>query len=286
MRYNKNMKYDILNTEDYAEPRCVLCNTPMSKPADPIIPIDRILSKYDQLMDRQDFSAAERHLEYWLNESVALSDKRGEFAVHNEIMGFYRMRGKFDHAIEHAERAIKLISDLDLSGSITEGTCLLNSATVFDAAGKTKKSIELFERAESVYISVLPKEDTRFAGLYNNFGLALSAAKKYDKALDCFIKALNFTSDSSHGKLEKAITYLNMADVYSVYLTSDAAEEKVSSCLEKANIILSSDDVTHDGYYAFVCEKCAPVFRYYGWFLYAEELSSASNKIYEKLRNM
>ena len=36
-----------------------------------------------------------------------------------------------------------------------------------------------------------------------------------------------------------------------------------------------------DGYYAFVCEKCASVFGYYGHFAYEKELYERSRRIYE-----
>ena len=36
-----------------------------------------------------------------------------------------------------------------------------------------------------------------------------------------------------------------------------------------------------DGYYAFVCEKCASVFGYYGFFMYEKELHERSRRIYE-----
>lgn len=280
------MKNKLIYKEDYLEPQCLLCTNSLSKPSESVVPVNRILSKYDELMERQDFGAAERHLKYWLNEAIALSDKRGEFAVRNESMGFYRMRGKTKPAIEHAGKALELISEIGLTGSVTEGTCLLNSATVFDAAGEINKSIELFERAEAVYIAVLPEGDNRFAGLYNNYGLALLAAKRYDDALNCFTKALKNTSDSPRGRLEQAITHLNMADVYSSCLTPDEAEEKISSCLDTAVNLLSSSDIPDDGYYAFVCEKCAPVLKYYGRFADAEEISAKSQLIYENIRNM
>ena len=36
------------------------------------------------------------------------------------------------------------------------------------------------------------------------------------------------------------------------------------------------------GYYAFVCEKCAPAFSYYGYFLAAQELERRAKEIYER----
>ena len=37
-----------------------------------------------------------------------------------------------------------------------------------------------------------------------------------------------------------------------------------------------------DGYYAFVCEKCASVFGYYGRFFYDGELRARARGIYER----
>ena len=37
-----------------------------------------------------------------------------------------------------------------------------------------------------------------------------------------------------------------------------------------------------DGYYAFVCEKCASVFGYYGRFFYEKELTERARRIYER----
>ena len=37
-----------------------------------------------------------------------------------------------------------------------------------------------------------------------------------------------------------------------------------------------------DGYYAFVCEKCASVFGYFGYFVYEKELEKRARDIYER----
>ena len=36
------------------------------------------------------------------------------------------------------------------------------------------------------------------------------------------------------------------------------------------------------GYYAFVCEKCAPTFEYYGYFLAAQDLNERAEAGYNK----
>ena len=60
----------------------------------------------------------------------------------------------------------------------------------------------------------------------------------------------------------------------------EAAEPRIFELLDKAYDLLNTPDVTHDGYYAFVCEKCAPTFAYYGYFMDAEELTKRAEAIY------
>ena len=54
----------------------------------------------------------------------------------------------------------------------------------------------------------------------------------------------------------------------------------LNRCLEKAQVLLDLPALARDGNYAFVCGKCASVFGYYGWFLYAEELRRRADEIY------
>ena len=80
--------------------------------------------------------------------------------------------------------------------------------------------------------------------------------------------------------LEQAITYLNMADVLEAEKGSEEAEAGIGEYLDKAYDLLDTPGVPHGGYYAFVCEKCAPVFDHYGYFLAAQELRTRAEKIY------
>ena len=50
----------------------------------------------------------------------------------------------------------------------------------------------------------------------------------------------------------------------------------------KAEKLLYTESLPRDGYYAFVCEKCAPVFAYYGYFLTEQELHRRAGEIYER----
>ena len=58
--------------------------------------------------------------------------------------------------------------------------------------------------------------------------------------------------------------------------------EEIDILLDKAQKVLNENYSETDGNYAFVCEKCAPTFGYYGRFLYENELKERARVIYER----
>ena len=66
----KDQNNIILGPEDYAEPRCLLCDEPygMAPEVKPV-PQQRIVEKVNDYMSRRDYAGVERHLKYWLEEA-------------------------------------------------------------------------------------------------------------------------------------------------------------------------------------------------------------------------
>lgn len=89
-------------------------------------------------------------------------------------------------------------------------------------------------------------------------------------------------SKKESGELEVAITYLNLANLEEARLGAEKSEAIVDKYVEKAYELLNKDYLPRNGYYAFVCEKCAPTFGYYGRFLYEKELRDRARDIYER----
>lgn len=272
---------DVLHPEDYVEPRCVLCGEPYgAEPKPVLIPRDRVLEKFDTYMAQKDYASAERHMQYWLAEAEAGRDKQGQFQICNELMGYYRKIGKRGEALDSVRRALKLVREMHMEDSVTGATALLNAATVYDAFGMAEKSVDLFRQARVIYERELSEDDPRRGGLYNNMALALAAVQAYDEAQALYLAALRIMENAPRGKLEQAITYLNLADAVYAQLGAQEADETVQSCLETAQKLLDDPAEARDGYYAFVCEKCACAFRYHGWFLFAGELEKRAEDIY------
>lgn len=272
-------RYAPLSREDYEEPRCVLC---MDKDAPTPIPQRRVREKLDEYMSRRDYAGAERHLKYWLSEAQQTGDLRGEFFVRGEMMGHYRKAGDKEQAILNANEGLNLIEKLGFEGTVSAGTAYVNAATVYDAFGMPERSIELFEKARAIYEGNLAPDDERLGGLYNNMGLAYMALRRFGAAYEAFLKALDVMGHAKYGALEQAITYLNLANAVELEHGLEKGEEKIEQYLDKAARLLDDPTPPRDGYYAFVCEKCAPTFDYHGYFLVAADLNERARAIYER----
>ena len=242
--------------------------------------VDRILSKLDEYLHKNDYVSAERHLVYWLDEATKAGDVRAELPICNELMGLFRKLGREDDAIGCAERALSVVDTNGLGKQVGAATTYLNAATVYKAFGRAANGIGLFERAKEIYERELDAHDARLAGLYNNMALALVDLGRFREAEEYYNQAVAILQNSATGVPEIAITYLNMASAAEAEHGLEDAAEQIEELLNRAERLLE-EYRTRDGYYAFVCEKCATVFDYYGHFFYANELKARAGRIYE-----
>lgn len=270
-----------LRPEDYLEPECPLCETPYgTAPQIKPVPQQRIIEKMDEYMSRRDYAGAERHLLYWLEEAKLGNDLRGQLMIRNELIGHYRKTNNKEKAIASGEEALRLVKLLDFDGTISSGTTYTNYATALNAFGENEKSLQLFQKARTVYEAAERTSPELLGGLYNNMALTCVAAGLYPQAYELYEKALEKMATVPNGVLEMAITYLNIANAEEAEKGMEAAETRIFELLDKAAELLDTPSVPHDGYYAFVCEKCAPVFAYYGYFMNAEDLKKRAEDIY------
>ena len=240
---------------------------------------DRILSKLDEYLNKNDYDSAERHLLYWLQEAATAKDARAELLVRNELMGLYRKLGKRESALDCVSEALAKIEEMQISHQVGAATTYLNAATVYKAFGMAERSIPLFEQAQAIYEQELDAHDDRLAGLYNNMALALVDLGQFEKAKSLYCKAIEILTEGEGGDLEIAITYLNLATAAESEFGLEEAQEAIADYTQKAEEILENH-TPQDGYYAFVCEKCASVFDYYGYFYYAKKLTERARRIY------
>ena len=258
------------------------------------IPQQRVVEKLDDYMSRRDYAGAERHLLYWLDEARMFGDTRGELMVRNELVGHFRKTGDKRRALEHVDAALRLVDELGFGNTISAGTTYTNAATALNAFGENERSLIFFEKAAALYEGSSGTVPHLLGGLYNNMALACVALGRHDEADALYEKALATMSRSDNGRLEQAITYLNMADAAVARtcgelgcnaegaLQDPDCDRAVEFLLDTALALIDAPGIPRDGYYAFVCEKCAPTFSHYGYFLADADLRERARAIYER----
>ena len=241
----------------------------------------RILEKLDTYFAKNDYDGAERHLKYWLDEAKASGDERSELLLCNELIGLSRKTAKQEQTFFYTELALDTLKRLDMESSISAATTYINVATAYKAFGKAVASLPYFERALKIYAADLDKNDARFGGLYNNMALTYVDLGEFEKAYASFNSAIEVMASVERGELEQAITHLNIASALEVEKGLVDADEEIQERLAIASKLLDKYADDNDGYYAFVCEKCASVFGYYGHFMYENSLMERAKRIYE-----
>ena len=246
-----------------------------------MIPRSRILDKLDALLRRNDTAGAKRLLQYWLEDARYNGDDHGLLLMQNELMGLCRKLGEREQALQYAQDALDQVAKMDIADTVGAATTFLNSATVCKAFGLAQDAINLFQMAQRIYERELPPDDERLAGLYNNMGLALVDLKQFDRADALYRKALAVLQPLEGKQPEQAITYLNMATAAEMQHGLQEAADAVAALAEQAMACLEYGKERTDGGYAFVCDKCASSFGYYGYEEYARTLQQRSRRIYE-----
>ncbi len=246
------------------------------------INIKDIITELDCLLSRNDYDSACVFLEKWVNTAEEQNDNNALFSLCNECIGLHRKLGNKGLCYKYCEKVSTLIKALKLENNIPGATALINCGTAYKAFGEPRKSIPLFENAVTIYQKLLPENDCRLAGLYNNYALSLVDLKNYEKAISLYNKAISVLDINPNFNLEQAVTYLNMANAFEAQKGLENTCEEIDILLDKAEKVLNENYSENDGNYAFVCEKCAPTFGYYGRFLYEKELKKRARVIYER----
>ncbi len=246
------------------------------------INIKAVIAELDHILSRNNYTLACDFLEEWVESSKEKGDNNALFSLCNECIGLYRKISNKEKCYSYCEKTLELVRALNIKNTISGATAFINSGTAYKAFGEPEKSIPLFEEAVTLYEGLLPENDRRLAGLYNNFALSLVDIKDFNRAFTLYEKAIKVLDKNPDFNLEQAVTYLNMANAVEAQEGLENACEKIDVLLDKAEKILDENYSEADGNYAFVCEKCAPTFGYYGRFLYEIELKERARKIYER----
>ncbi len=242
------------------------------------IPTARILVKMDELFSKNDLGAVGRLLAYWENEAKNLGDDRGLLEILNEKIGYFRRTSDSEKGLAAASDAFALIEKFDASEQLSSATVYLNGATTMKAFGKASDAMDYYEKARKIYEKSLEPNDYRLAAYHNNISSAYRDLGDLENAKRACLTALEILKGQDEYLGEVAVTHVNLAHIY---YDADPCDERIYEHMEKAWKLLSSNEIKHDGNYAFIASKCYPSFGFFGYFEYKKRLKEHSERIYE-----
>ena len=207
--------------------------------------IDEIFGKLDQLFAENKIDQVEPFLVSCL-ERAKQEDAFGIYiSVGNEMIGFYRSTGQFEKAFAISEDVLLLMEELQLEDTEHFATTLLNAATAYRAAGRFKDALTDYTRALQIYENVLHKEDSRFAGLYNNMRILLEKMNENEKAAAFLERAISIVEKQADARMELATSKTNLALIYFKLNDNRKAEE----LLEEAVLIFKENGENTDAHF-------------------------------------
>ena len=176
--------------------------------------IKEIIGQLDTLYNEGKMQDAEAFMEKQYDLAISAGKDDVALGILNEQLGYYRVMTQHDKALVVIDRVKNLLQKMGLSGSIEEGTSLLNVATVYRAMGKYTEAEACYLQVEKIYREKLDASDYRVAGLYNNMSLLHQEQGKENLAADYLKKALTIISKIPGAEIQTAVTHANLGQAY------------------------------------------------------------------------
>ena len=240
------------------------------------IPLEKIIAECDRLFNLERKEALGEHLRFWRRRAVELGDKKGELSLLSEMMGHYRMVRDKARGLAAVRDGFALIETLGIADTVSAGTIFINGATALQSFGDSNEALRFYQKAEQCYQKNLQPRDEHFAPLYNNMASSCIDAGLFEQAEKYYLQAAEILQ-RSHNLMDLAVTYVNLAQLRDALSPED---EQIEKYLDLAMACFEDKTLSHDGYYAHTCRKCASAFGYFGRFMDEEFLQKKADDFY------
>ena len=208
--------------------------------------VDKFYETLDSYFAKQEIDRVDPFLAASLEQAKAEEDYGAYISICNEMIGFYRSVSAFEKAYAAAEDVLLLMEELQMDHTEHFATTLLNAATAYRAAGDYATALRFYKQALQIYDGILPTNDYRYAGLYNNMSILLEKMDENKEAISLAEKALSIIETLEGGEMETATTLTNLALLY--FKVSQA--EKAKELLERALSLFEKSGENTDAHYS------------------------------------
>ena len=174
--------------------------------------LNQVMTELDNLFTQERISEVPQFLEEHIEQARAQGAQDVMLTLYNECIGFYRETGQYDKSVEYGDKAMELLNEMGLDGTMPYATTLLNIANAKRAAGHLQESLELYNKVRPIYVARLKEDDMYFAGLYNNLSLLYQEMGDFAAAKEQLENALEIVSHKENTAFEIAVTQANLAN--------------------------------------------------------------------------
>lgn len=169
------------------------------------------LEKLDGLYASHRLSEAGAHLMEGLCRASETGDREAVLLILNEMIGFYRVSGRYEECENCSRQAILLAERMGLKGTVSFATTLLNAATASREAGDRALALSRYQEAAAIYEKELLPNDYRRAAVLNNIAILFSEEGRAEQAESYFRQALSIIVQLEGTRAEQATTKSNLA---------------------------------------------------------------------------
>lgn len=242
------------------------------------IPVSRFIDKLDGCFAHNDMKGARECIQFWENEARRVDDQKGLLTVLNEAVGYYRRTGKRSRAVAAMDESLSLVEELGQSGTVSGATIYINAATTLSFFGNEEKALTLYQKAAACFENEGKTDSYEYAALLNNRAATLYELKRYEKAEEDWLAAVDILKRIGHHAGEIAVSLIMLAHL--TFDRDDTAYDKVEALLDEAWEYINSEDQPKDGNYAYILRKCAPSLEYFQRKDEAQACRDVANEIY------
>lgn len=208
--------------------------------------VNKFFETLDSYFANQEIDKVDPFLVSSLAQAKEEEDYGAYISICNEMIGFYRSISAFEKAYVAAEDVLLLMEELQMENTEHFATTLLNAATAYRAAGDYEVALRYYRQALQIYNGILPPQDYRFAGLYNNMSILLEKLEENEEAINYANEALAIIETLEGGEMETATTLTNLALLYFKISQPENAKE----FLERALSLFEKNGENTDAHYS------------------------------------
>lgn len=119
-----------------------------------LIPINRVENKFYSLIEKKDYTSAERVLKYWISEAEYLSDKQGKIYVSALYVMLTLIMNDAEKIEESACKLEFLLEKSDCDDSIIEAFAYMKISLAYKRLGFFEKGNTYIKKAESILLDL------------------------------------------------------------------------------------------------------------------------------------